>query len=161
MHIRITQLDARPEDAMAELQHRPGMVAAYVMRPMDQKQPILATVWEAVEYADLSPVTVGGQDYADGRFEGRDSVDDPAAYASIIYFDGPRPQAEADAIDRANRERIAPAVRDLPGNLGAFVGRNPDGSFVVLTLTRRCKPSRTHSGRSCRPTCCPARTRPS
>lgn len=138
MHIRITQLDARPEDAMAELQERPGLVAAYVMRPMDQQQPVLATVWEAVERADLSPVTVGGQDFADASFEGADGVDgvdDRAAYASIVYFDGPRPQAEADAIERANRERIAPAVREIPGNLGAFVGRNAEGSFVVLALT--------------------------
>lgn len=48
---------------------------------------------------------------------------------------GPVRRRKGDAIDRANRERIAPAVRDLPGNLGAFVGRNPDGSFVVLALT--------------------------
>lgn len=135
MHIRISPLDIRPEDAMSGLDQQSGLVCAYVMRPMDQQQPILVTVWEAAEYAERSSVTAGGQDFASGSFHASDTVDERAAYGQIIYFDGSRPQPEADAIDRANRDRISPAVRGIPGNLGAFAGRNPDGSSVVIALT--------------------------
>ncbi|MGI8723751.1 MAG: hypothetical protein ACR2JG_16205 [Geodermatophilaceae bacterium] len=135
MYIRISPLDIRPEDAMSELDQQPGLVSAYVMRPMDQQQPILVTVWEAADHAERSSVTAGGQDFASGSFHGSDTVDEGAAYGQIIYFDGSRSQSEADAIDRANRDRIAPAVRGIPGNLGAFAGRNPDGSSVVIALT--------------------------
>ncbi|MDQ3715395.1 MAG: hypothetical protein M3381_05085 [Actinomycetota bacterium] len=135
MHIKITPLDARPEDAVSELEAQPGLVSAYVMRPMDQQQPVLVSVWETAGYAGRSSIASGGQEFANGEFVGSDSADEPPAYGQIVYFDGPRPQSEADAIDRANRDRIGPAVRSIPGNLGAFVGRNPDGSFVVVALT--------------------------
>ncbi|MDQ4038781.1 MAG: hypothetical protein M3313_10655 [Actinomycetota bacterium] len=134
MHIRITTLETRPEAAMAQIEQQPGLIAAYVMRPMDQLQPIQVTVWEAAEHAGLSSVA-GGRDFSNAEFVGGDSVDESPAYGQIVYFDGPRPQSEADAIDRANRDRIAPAVRNIAGNLGAFVGRNPDGSSVVVALT--------------------------
>lgn len=135
MHIRITPIDVGPADAMTQVQLQPGLVSAYVLRPMDQQQPVLITVWDAVDNADLASITADGQDYANGSFHGTDRLDERPAYGQIVYFDGPRPQVEADAIDRANRDRIAPAVRDIPGNLGAFVGRNPDGSSVVVALT--------------------------
>lgn len=135
MHIRITSLHARPEEAMAEVQRQAGLIAAYILRPMDQQQPVLVTVWEAAADADLAAITAGGQDFVSGTFHDADTVGEPAAYGQLVYFDGPRSQAEADAIDRANRERIAPAVRSIAGNLGAFVGRNPDGSLVVVALT--------------------------
>ena len=120
---------------MSEVSRQPGVIAGYVLRPMDQEQAVLVTVWKSAKDADLAAVTAGGQDFVSGTFHEADTVGEPAAYGQIVYFDGPRPPAEADAIDRANRERIAPAVRSIPGNLGAFVGRNPDGSLVVVALT--------------------------
>ena len=135
MHIRITPLGTRPDEAMAQVERQPGLISAYVMRPMDQQQPLLVTVWQTADGADLAAVTVGGMDFANGEFVGADTVHERPAYGQIVYFDRPRPQVEADAIDRANRNRIGPAVRSIPGNLGAFVGRNTDGSFVVVALT--------------------------
>jgi len=135
MHIRITPLEARPDEAMAQVEQQPGLISAYVMRPMDQQQPLLVSVWRTVEDADLTAVTAGGLAFSHGEFVGSGSVDESPAYGQIVYFDGPRPQIESDAIDRANRDRIGPAVRDIPGNLGAFVGRNAEGSFVVVALT--------------------------
>jgi hypothetical protein len=133
MHIRITPLDVGPEDAITAVQ-QPGLVAAYALRPMDQQQPVLVSVWESGGHPNVSSITAGGQDYVTGSFHGSDSVEESPAYGQIVYFD-PRPQIEADAIDRANRDRISPAVRGIPGNLGAFAGRNPDGSSVVVALT--------------------------
>lgn len=135
MHIRISPLSAPAEDAMAELHPHSGLVSAYVLRPMDTQQTVLVSVWESLDRANRAPVTAGGRDYASASLEGATSLDERPAYGQVVYFDGPRPQSQADAIDRANRDRIAPAVRDIPGNLGAFAGRNPDGSSVVVALT--------------------------
>lgn len=134
MHIRITPLATPAEDAVTELERHRGLISALALRPMDQQQPILVSVWDAVDDADEAAITARGQDYADATFEAAASVGERPAYGQLVFFDGPRPQAEADAIDRANRERIAPAVRDIPGNVGAYLGRAPDGSFAVVPL---------------------------
>lgn len=39
MHIRIIPIDVGPADAMTQVQLQPGLVSAYVLRPMDQQQP--------------------------------------------------------------------------------------------------------------------------
>ncbi|MDQ3735564.1 MAG: hypothetical protein M3400_16480 [Actinomycetota bacterium] len=135
MHIRITPLVAAPDAAIAQVEQRLGLISAYVLRPMDQQRPVLVTVWETAAHAELASVTAGGQDFVAAGFEPATSVGDDPAYGQFVYFDGPRSPAETAAIDRAHRERLAPAVRDVPGTVGAFVGRNPEGSFVVLVLT--------------------------
>lgn len=135
MHIRISPLDTPAEDTITQLEQRTGLVSAYALRPMDRPQPVLVSVWESQEQADQASITAAGHDYTDCSFEGTGRGDERPAYGQIVYFDGPHSQSEADAIDRANRERIAPAVRDVPGNLGAYRGRNPDGSSVVVALT--------------------------
>ncbi|CAN5144752.1 hypothetical protein BH20ACT5_BH20ACT5_13570 [soil metagenome] len=134
MHIRITTLEDRPDDVVAQLQQQPGLVTACLLQPMDQpRSTVLLTAWDAAADADQATITAGGQDYADGRVDLTGNDGSPA-YGQLVYFDGPRAQAQADAIDRANRDRIAPAVRAVPGNLAAYVGRAPDGSFAVLAL---------------------------
>ncbi|MEJ7772612.1 MAG: hypothetical protein WKF51_11975 [Geodermatophilaceae bacterium] len=135
MHIRISPLDIRPEDAMSELDQQPGLISAYVIRPMDQREPVLVSAWETHADAESATATTGSRDFVSGSFQGSDGGSERPAYAMVVHFEGPRPQAEADAIERANRERIAPVVRAIPGNLGALIGRNPDGSSVVIALT--------------------------
>ncbi len=138
MHIRIAPLVSPPETTMAQLEGRAGLIAAYALRPMDGPQPLLATVWETVGDADSASVAASGQNYADVCFydthAGADSTR-TAAYVQILYFDGPLSPAQGEAMDRANRERIWPTVRGSAGNLGAYVGRNPDGSSAVVSLT--------------------------
>ncbi len=135
MLIRITALDSPPEDALAAVEPQPGLHSAYVLRPMDNRRPLLVTAWESAERADQASITAGGTDYATASFH---VAGDPARspkYAQIVYFDRPRTRPEAEAVDLANRERIWPAVRDIPGNLGALVGANADGTSVVIALT--------------------------
>ncbi|MBA3799481.1 MAG: hypothetical protein H0X18_10415 [Geodermatophilaceae bacterium] len=134
MHIRITPLESQPEQASAQLEQQPGLIAAYVMQPMDQQQPVLVSVWTSVAEAEDAAITADGLDFASASFLSFDGVDGPPAYGEIVYF-GSRSQSQADAMERANRERIAPAIRDVSGNLGAFVGYNADGSSVVVALT--------------------------
>jgi hypothetical protein len=59
---------------------------------------------------------------------------EPAAVAQLTVFDGPRSRAQADAADRAGRERLWPAVQDLPGLVGVHVLRDADNGVVVVTL---------------------------
>jgi hypothetical protein len=55
-------------------------------------------------------------------------------FAQLIRFDGAGGADRADAIIRAGRERIAPAVRDVRGVVGTYVLRAEDSGIVVLTL---------------------------
>jgi hypothetical protein len=61
--------------------------------------------------------------------------DRPPRFAQRTCFDGPRSRAQADAAERAGRDRIWPAVRDLPGIVAVHVLRDPQNGVVVLGLT--------------------------
>ena len=56
------------------------------------------------------------------------------AFAALTCFDRPMSQAESDAAERAGRERLWPAVRELPGLVSTQVLRAADRSMVVLAL---------------------------
>ena len=56
------------------------------------------------------------------------------AFAALTCFDRPMSRAESEAAERAGRERLWPAVRDLPGLVSTQVLRAADRSMVVLSL---------------------------
>jgi hypothetical protein len=58
----------------------------------------------------------------------------PARYLHIVQFNGPRPAEWVAAHEFAGRERIDPAVRDLP-QVATMHGRTDDGGAVTLVLT--------------------------
>jgi hypothetical protein len=62
------------------------------------------------------------------------AADRTPAFAALTCFDRPMSQAESDAAERAGRERLWPAVRDLPGLVSTHVLRADDRSMVVLAL---------------------------
>lgn len=62
---------------------------------------------------------------ADGR---------PPVFAQLTCFDGPRSQAECDAAAHAGRDRIWPAVQDVPGLIAVFVLQDADRGEIVLGL---------------------------
>ena len=62
-------------------------------------------------------------------------VDGDPAYAQLVYFDGPRTPEWSAAILRADRERIAPAVRDVPGSVRTLVLVADDNAHLVVSLT--------------------------
>jgi len=62
-----------------------------------------------------------------GRGTGR------ARYLQLTGFTGRGPEWLA-AHDRADQERIWPAVRDLPGLVGVLVGSTSDGGRIAITL---------------------------
>ena len=59
-------------------------------------------------------------------------------HAQLTYFDGPRSPELVAAGDRANRERIRPAIEaaGMDSELVAnYTLRQPDGGEVVITIT--------------------------
>ena len=63
------------------------------------------------------------------------AADRTPAFAALTCVDRPMSQAESDAAERAGRERLWPAVRDLPGLVSTQVLRAEDRSMVVLALS--------------------------
>ena len=57
-----------------------------------------------------------------------------ALVAQLTVFDGPRSQAQADAAERAGRDRLWPATRDLPGLVAVHVLRDEGNGAVVVSL---------------------------
>jgi hypothetical protein len=55
-------------------------------------------------------------------------------FAQLVWFDDDD-QERADGRDRAGRERIWPAVRDVAGVVGFYALRADDGSSVVVGLS--------------------------
>lgn len=60
-------------------------------------------------------------------------------YAQIIHLEGPRSPELVAAAERANRERIIPAVTShpelAPHLIAAYTLRQPDGSEVSVVIT--------------------------
>lgn len=54
--------------------------------------------------------------------------------AALTCFDRPMSPAEAQAAERAGRERLWPAVRDVPGLVSVHVLSGTDRSMLVLAL---------------------------
>ena len=135
MHIRITHLDTPVDDALAVIDGCPGLACAYALRVMDSQESVLVSAWDDDPPKDDAGSDSAGLTYDRGRLHAGVDADEPAQYGQLFFFDGPRPPAQAEAIDRAGSERIWPAVRDVPGTVAALVGRGSDGSSVVVCLT--------------------------
>jgi hypothetical protein len=58
----------------------------------------------------------------------------PPAFAQLTWFDRPMSRAEADAAERAGRDRLWPATQDVPGLVAVQVLSGTDRSMVVLAL---------------------------
>lgn len=111
----------------------------------------LLAFWPTTEDADRAVSSLAGQAPttsgrglvlgAGGRFEvtTRRTPGSPGAagfrYTQLTTFRGPRDETWVAAVNRADEERIWPAVRDVPGLLGALVLCAADGGRVVVTLT--------------------------
>ena len=54
--------------------------------------------------------------------------------AALTWFDRPMSPAEAEAAGRAGRQRLWPAVRDVPGLVSVHVLAGTDRSMLVLAL---------------------------
>ncbi len=60
----------------------------------------------------------------------------PGRYVSILTFDGPLTAGWLDAAERAGRERVWPALADLPGQVAALQAGTVRGGLVSVTIAR-------------------------
>ena len=120
---------------------QPGLLGAITFRQFAGPAEVSLTLWDteadaaafAGQYAELAALP--GQIYQVVDAAAGPAATQAPAYARLMYFDGPRAPEQAAAEDRAGRQRIWPAIRDLSGLVGAYVLRGRDLGSVVITLT--------------------------
>jgi len=120
---------------------QPGLLGAITFRQFAGPAEVRLTLWDteadaaafAGQYAELAALP--GQIYQVVDAAAGPAATQAPAYARLMYFDGPRAPEQAAAEDRAGRQRIWPAIRDLSGLVGVYVLRGRDLGSVVITLT--------------------------
>jgi len=120
---------------------QPGLLGAITFRQFAGPAEVSLTLWDteadaaafAGQYAELAALP--GEIYQVVDAAAGPAAKQAPAYARLMYFDGPRAPEQAAAEDRAGRQRIWPAIRDLSGLVGVYVLRGRDLGSVVITLT--------------------------
>src|SRR4051794_30580017 len=126
---------------------RPGFAGGWLLSPIAAPDGAALTLWHSREDAhavsehpavDRDPRSAAVA--VDTLYRVEDDVpgagiDEDAAYAQLVYFDGPRTAEWSTAVLRADRERIDPAVRDLPGAVRTLVLVGDDNAHLVVSLT--------------------------
>ena len=148
MYATIHRLRHRPEDATPEwadaVLHDGLRPAGWVaLGHPGEAETVLLSCWDTAEEADAATgAPRGGVRRLDARayrvvdvFGGVSSGEQPRE-AQLTWF-GPADRRRADARDRAGRERLWPAVAEVPGVVWAAVLRGDDGSSVVVGLGAR------------------------
>ena len=120
---------------------QPGLLGAITFRQFAGPAEVRLTLWDteadaaafAGQYAELAALP--GEIYQVVDAAAGPAAKHAPAYARFMYFDGPRAPEQAAAEDRAGRQRIWPAIRNLSGLVGVYVLRGRDLGSVVITLT--------------------------
>jgi hypothetical protein len=114
---------------------------ACVLGRLDGMDGAVLTFWDDEASAATAAERTGGDArwldvrvYRVAELQPGADVDAPPAFAQVVWLNGGGSADRADAVIRAGRERIAPAVRDLEGVVGTQVLRADDNSVVVVTL---------------------------
>lgn len=125
----------------------PGFAGLYLLEQLGTGWPAMVTLWRTREDAVLAaerseaargprPVTLHSDDVyeVEEDWPGLAAGERPEA-ATVVYFDGPLSPARVVAARRGGRERILPAIRDLPGRVRTLVLWDPDeAKSAVVTL---------------------------
>jgi hypothetical protein len=112
---------------LAEFGGREGAAVSFWSTRAAASQSALRTV-------DGGPLPLDIGVYEVLQSEAGAAAGEPAVAAQLTVFDGPRSRAQADAAELAGRERLWPAVRQLPGLVAVHVLRDDDNGVVVLGL---------------------------
>lgn len=130
MPVTVTPIENPTPDLVTDLSTRPGLVRALVLRPLDGRVGVLVTQWAEGQ----QPPDPGTSTFSDAEFMPAHAELEPT-FAQLTWFDGPRTSAVIEAVERADRNRIWPAVRDLPTAVGALICRTPEGAQLVVSLS--------------------------
>jgi hypothetical protein len=122
-------LSGRVEEMLDLISAHPGFAGAWVLPPIAAGGAGLLTLWQtrddAERASDRTAAVRGPRPvplHNDAVYEvvaemaGTGAPADPA-FAQLAYFDGPRTDEWAAAFLRAGKERLWPAVRDIPGTV--------------------------------------------
>lgn len=109
---------------------RPEALASCLLEPFDGGPARRLTLWPD---ARAAAVAGAGAVYEVEQVDATAATGQPAC-ASLTEFSGPRGPEQVAADRRASRERIWPAVSQVPGVLGAIVLRGRSGEMAVVAL---------------------------
>ena len=126
---------------------QPGFRGIHLLMQIGSRQGLLLTLWDSLHDAKAAPertqAVLGPRPFplaVDEVYEvwesrrGSAALED-ATVAQLLWFDGPRSAAQAEAARRAGEERIKPGLEDVPGFAGGYVlGRPRDLAMVVVQL---------------------------
>ena len=122
--------------------HKVSLGAA-VARSAGEARGHAVVLWDAADDADRAldpqPLRVGDVRLGAGtRFEvtaaARPADPGPARCVQVLEFVGPRTAEWLAAFERAGRERLWPATRDVPGLAAVLTGVAADGGCVTLSF---------------------------
>jgi hypothetical protein len=125
MYARIEQLAIRPEAQPGT--PATGLAGSVTLQDLDVPGIVRITLHAHGSGPDA------------GRYQVMAAEPGPAAgraptHAQVLYFHGPRAPEQAAAAEVAGRQRIWPAIREVPGLVAQWVLRGPAASAVVCTL---------------------------
>lgn len=136
-----------PADVLDLVSQHPGFCEGWMLRQLNGRAGEFVSLWQTRQDAELAPqrtaAILGPRPFAmahDEVYEVRDVLDGAGAdrkpaFAQLIWLDGPRSVAQAAADERSGRERVWPAIRELPGLVRAVAVSGPDRAMVVVVLT--------------------------
>jgi hypothetical protein len=114
--------------------------ATVVLGRLDGTDGAVLALWDEAPEADAAVRSRDGAQWLDARVyrvvERRHgmAVREEPRFAQVVWLNAGGGPDRAEAFVRAGRERIAPAVQDVPGVIDTAVLRADDDSIVVLTL---------------------------
>jgi hypothetical protein len=141
------ELSARTEELFDLLGTHPGFAGAWLLPPIAAGAGGLLTLWQTRDDAEKAsertaaahgprPVALAGDAiYRVAADLAGVAADQVPVYAQLTHFDPPRTDEWCAATLRAGRERIWPAVRDLPGQVRTLALFGEGGAHLVVALT--------------------------
>lgn len=133
MYIRIDTVPHSSYDDGDALRVKAGDAFLALLEPLDSDARILVTQWSDAAAATAPDGATDSRTFDRSEMAVVDNPPEPA-YAQLIWFTGRRSAEQATAINRANRERIWPAVRNLPGSVGALTATGADGRICTVSF---------------------------
>ena len=129
------------------LEGHPGFQGVHLMLQIGTRQALNVSLWDtcddAVGASDRTAAAMGPRPFPlafDEIYDVVDTLDGPAALdeatvGQVDWYDGPRSAAQHEAMRRGGQDRIAPAIRNLPGLARVYVLFHAEHSAVaILTL---------------------------
>ena len=130
------------DEVLSTLRSRATPAGTLVARPLGPGAGTAVALWDdetdaaaaTDRFGPAGGVTLGaGQPY-EITLRKAGTSGQPARYLQLVTFAGPRDPEWSAAFDRADEERVWPAVRDLPGTIEVLGGTAADAGRFIATL---------------------------